>query len=212
MARPRLSNEIRESIERLYYTDGLNISAVARKLAISRNSAKSVIRNIKNSRTLRAVIERRAEEHTPKGLTPENQVARSEILKAVDLEAIQQLFEEFRAEGDNRQFSRLQKLIENVAIELNIKSTTDMFRVEAALYHYMTYRRSHFKAMKVMSGLHGKNWVESFEKMSRASARLMDASVKASDKFLAILKELEVRAGVRLPDINKANIFVQSPK
>lgn len=191
-----LSASIQEAI-RQAFLEGGSIKAAARTTGCSRNTVRKLLRSeglstVSHSATVAIDL-------------PE----RPKPISELDYRFLERLFELGKSNGENADFEKqIKAMVQELATELDVKSKTDILRLEGAIFQFIIYRRFYFQSLHTGDKRYSGSFERSHEKQAAAVIKWVEVSNKAFDQFNKLIRELEVNSGKRLPYWGGQNLVV----
>lgn len=196
MAKP-LTVQQQEQIKSLFIAFG-SIRDVAKKLNLSRNTVRKVVRQID-------------------GIQPKTKPEPSVTIPLepnichIDFVMLEKLFELGRTNGENLSFENdLKKITSAIAKELGVSSTTDQLKLEGAMFSLIVYRRFYMNSLSASDKRYNGPLSRAHEKQVKAVRDWVELSQRALDQWLRLIKELEIKYGKRPSYYGRGNVFVQA--
>lgn len=189
-----IGSAAKESI-RLRLLNGESIREISKKTGISRNAIRRICRNEGLS------VWQPSTETTP---------LKESNINRLNLHLLEKMYSGVREPGPARDFeSEIKSLALEIGQELNVNSRVDSTRLELAISQYILYRRFFFASMDVSDKHYCGPYAKFHDKQAKAAVAWIEASNHALEAFSRLIRELEVKAGLRGPYMKKSGVTLQ---
>ncbi len=191
-----LGLQLKENL-RQRYLKGEGLREISRTTGVSRNAIRRLIRS--------------------EGLFPVRLVETGVTLPPVlpsldklDLRLLEKMYAAAREPGQAKDFElQIKTLALEIGSELQVQSRVDATRLELALSQYILYRRFFFASMDVSDKLYCGPYAKFHDKQAKAAVAWIEASNHALEAFSRLIRELEVKAGLRGPNSKASGLVLQ---
>jgi hypothetical protein len=191
-----LKQDLKENLRQRLMA-GCGIREIAKVTGVSRNAIRRLART-------EGLVQSNLKkvDSAPDGAIP--------TIKSLDLRLLEKMYGGIREPGPAKDFElQIKSLAQELANELGVRSRIDATRLELAVSQYILYRRFFFASMDVSDKLYCGPYAKFHDKQAKAAVAWIEASNHALEAFSRLIRELEIKAGLRGPSAKQSGITLQ---
>ena len=204
MANHTVRKEVEAQVIELYSSSG-SILQTARQAGVCRNTVRRILR-------VSGLTHHPKADMSVQVPFSANPTAVPPSAPAMDFQFIERLFDLGKDHAENVDFKRQIIVMANaMAAELGINgNAVDLLRLETAVLEYLTYRRFYLKSLTATQASYQGPYAKVHDKLARAVDRWTSASQKSLQNFTAIIKDIEIKHRIRIPQSGNSVFFTQN--